>query len=543
MVVLCFLFSECKKSDPSPEKVLIVKIDPSNLVIAKGQMAEHSLSVNADDKSIKASEVKWSSSNSRVAKISDRGYVTGMAAGQVDITATLINGKGFAKCRITVYDDNDYKFRLTLKDKGTSGFSVNKPEEFLSLRAIERRKKQNTPISEEDLPLSPDYLREIEQIGGIVVAKSKWLNTVTVHCSDEFLTDKYKELPFVKDVVMVWQGKRTTTKSMKNIDGGSLISKDELNSKIKSSSDYGSAWNNISLNAGQLLHEKGYKGAGLEIAVIDAGFNNLKTNPSLSNITIKGAKSFIYGYSDPFTTDSHGVWVASCMAANKPGHYIGTAPEASYWLLRSEDQSSEYPIEEDYWVSAIEYADSAGVDIVNTSLTYSQYSIPPYSYKWEHMDGKTALATRAANIAVAKGILIVCCAGNDGRWSGTPADSPDVLTVGSVNKTGSISTFTAFSITVDGRMKPDVVALGGGAAVIDIDGSVSFRSGTSYASPIMCGLLACLWQANPKLTNKELMNIIRKSANRHNAPELPYGHGIPDMEKAQLLAEALSAMK
>jgi subtilisin family serine protease len=161
----------------------------------------------------------------------------------------------------------------------------------------------------------------------------------------------------------------------------------------------------------------------------------------------------------------------------------------------------------------------------------------------ENLDGKTALASQGANIAVSKGIFIVGCAGNDGSWVGTPADSPFVLTVGSVVKSGTIDYFTAYGLTVDGRIKPDVVALGGGASVIDIDGKVNVRSGTSYASPIICGLAACLWQAYPKLNNKELLDVMRKSANRFNSPQLPYGYGIPDMQRAMELAQIVTGSR
>lgn len=172
----------------------------------------------------------------------------------------------------------------------------------------------------------------------------------------------------------------------------------------------------------------------------------------------------VYENDDPYALDSHGIWVTSCMAVNLPGKYIGTAPEANYWLLRTEDQASELPIEEDYWVSAAEYADSVGVDIINSSLYYNTFhSFVDSRYRFEDMDGKTAFATKGANVAASKGILIVNCAGNDGTWVGTPADSPNVLTVGSLNYRLNIDHFTSFGVTIDGRMKPDVLAMGGGA--------------------------------------------------------------------------------
>jgi subtilisin family serine protease len=348
-------------------------------------------------------------------------------------------------------------------------------------------------------------------------------------------------LPFVKDVVLVYVGKRK-----QNLDVPKYVDSPQPGtvSDLGTSIDYGSAALNINTVKGEALHQQGFKGAGMDIAVIDAGFIQLKSNAAFNNVHIKGAKSFVYENDDPYSIDNHGVWVTSCMAINKPGSYVGTAPEANYWLLRTEDSATEFPIEEDYWVSAIEYADSVGVDLVNSSLSYDDgYSYLTKRYTADDMDGKTALATRAANMAFEKGIFIVNCAGNEQKWVGTPADSPSVLTVGSINRKGGQDIFTSWGLTADGRIKPDVMAMGGSANVINPSGTSEIRSGTSYASPIVCGLVACLWQAYPKLANGDLMEIIRKSADRVSYPELPFGYGIADMKKAMELAKIKAASK
>lgn len=525
----CTLFlTSCSE----PEIVLneTVTITPDSLTIPKVMFIMWRLHVNITDSD--CDSVKWSTENPRVATVDERGYVTPINKGITYIVATLVNGKASAKCKVTVNDENDYKFRLTLKDKGTTGFSVNRPEEFLSSKSIERRRKQNLSINETDLPISAGYLKEIEKTGAVVVSKSKWLKTVTIKCSNYFLIDDLIQLPFVEDVVLVWQtNKPINLSKRKQIQVSSKISNNTVDTI------YGSAFNNINLNNGQYLHELGYKGAGMDIAVIDAAFVDITSNPQLKNINIKGAKSFIYEDQDPYGTDDHGVWTTSCMATNMPGYYTGTAPEANYWLLRTEDIDTEYPIEQDYMVAAFEYADSVGVDVVNTSLYYTYSSYAPYHYKFEDLDGKTELATRGANMAAEKGILIVCCAGNESSWVGTPADSPNVLAVGAVDKKREIANFSSFGMTTDNRIKPDVVALGSGAAVIPKSGTyIDNRSGTSYSSPILCGLAACLWQANPQLTNKQILELIKKSADRYNNPLLPYGYGIPDMKKAFELA-------
>jgi len=485
--------------------------------------------------------VVWRVENPRIAEVTTEGIVWPKGAGITYVFAKLLNGKGEAKCKVIVTDGNDYKFRLVLTDKGKSDFSIANPEAFLSQKAIDRRRKRNIPIDESDLPISKQYLKAITDVGGTIVAQSKWLNTVSVSVRDQFLIDKYKSLPFVKEVILVYVGKRKESSAApKYTDSPQAGSLGNLGTSI----DYGSAALNINTVKGEALHQQGFKGAGMDIAVIDAGFLQLKNNPAFSNIHIKGARSFVYENDDPYSIDTHGVWVTSCMATNKPGSYVGTAPEANYWLLRTEDSATEFPIEEDYWTSAIEFADSVGVDLVNSSLSYSDgYSYLTKRYTASDMDGKTALASRAANMAFKKGIFIVNCAGNEQKWVGAPADSPVVLTLGSINSSGTQNSFTSWGITADGRIKPDVMAMGGGASVINTAGTAENRSGTSYASPIMCGLAACLWQAYPTLTNSDLLEVIRKSADRASNPVLPFGYGIADMKKAMELARIKSGSK
>lgn len=535
-VSLIFL-SACKKNEiPEVVPVPSIRMNVDSTILANDGFFSARLSVVLENFPEGTSDTaEWRVENPRIAEVTTEGIVYPKAAGTTYVFAKLLNGMGEAKCKIIVTDGNDYKYRLVLTDKGKSDFSIGNPEAFLSKKAIERRRKRNIPIDETDLPISKQYLKEIAEIGGKIVAQSKWLNTVSVNVQDQFLIDKYKALPFVKEVILVYVGKRKqSSDTPKYIDSPQYGSPGNLGTSI----DYGSAAENINTVKGETLHQQGFKGAGMDIAVIDAGFIQLKNNPAFSNMHIKGAKSFVYENDDPYSIDTHGIWVTSCMAVNKPGTYVGTAPEANYWLLRTEDSDTEFPIEEDYWTSAIEFADSAGVDLVNSSLTYSDdYSYRTKRYTADDMDGKTALASRAANMAFKKGIFIVNCAGNERKWVGTPADSPSVLTVGSIYNNGNASHFTAWGMTADGRIKPDVMAMGGLASVINASGIAENRSGTSYSSPIMCGLAACLWQAYPTLTNNDLMEIIRNSADRANHPELPFGYGIADMKKAIELAK------
>jgi hypothetical protein len=543
-VAFCFvIFSACRKSVQKPaEQAAIITIDPSSMSITKNTAYSYPLTVKENNVVVPSSAIKWSSSDTTVATINSNGYVKGVGGGQAVITATLNDRKGNVTSKITVNDNYTYKYRLILKDKGASTYSVSRPEEFLSDRAISRRRRQNISVNESDLPISAAYLQQISNAGGKIVTQSKWLNTVTVYCKDSHLLTTYKQLPFVKDAVVVWQGANLTPSTS---PGNSSLTRTGTNqsSATADSTFYGPAWRNISINNGQYLHRQGYEGDGIDIALIDAGFINLTTNAAFSNTNIKGAKSFIYEDANPYNTDEHGVWTSSCMAINKPGVYVGTAPAANYWFFRTEDQTSEYPVEEDYMVAAMEYADSVGVDVINTSLSYTSHDGNTFNYVFSDMDGKTAFASRGANMAADKGMLIVCCAGNEQSWIGAPGDSPEVLTVGAVNIKKGIDTFTSFGVTVDGRMKPDIVSLGGGASVITSCGTTMQRNGTSYASPIVCGLAACLWQAFPKLTNKDIIDIVRKSADRYNNPVVPYGYGIPDMQKAMQLAKVISDAK
>ncbi len=541
-----FIFlSACKKTEiPETPNVPVpsIRMNLDSTILANDSYFGTNLSIIMENFPQGTSDaVEWRVENPRIAEVTTGGTVWPKGAGVTYVFARLLNGKGEAKCKVIVTDGNDYKFRLVLKDKGKSDFSISNPEAFLSRKAIERRRKRNIAIDESDLPISTEYLKVIQAVGGEIVTKSKWLNTVCVNVQDQFLIDKYKDLPFVKEVVLVYVGKRKQQSvSPKYVDSPQPGNPGTLGTTI----DYGAAALNITTVKGENLHQQGFNGAGIDIAVIDAGFIGLKHNQAFNNIHIKGAKSFVYENDDPYSIDTHGVWVTSCMATNKPGKYVGTAPEANYWLLRTEDSANEYPVEEDYWTSAIEFADSVGVDLVNSSLSYTDgYSYLTKKYSSSDMNGKTAMATRAANMAFSKGIFIVNCAGNEQKWVGTPADSPNVLTLGSIYSNGTASYFTSWGMTADGRIKPDVMALGGSASVINTSGEAENRSGTSYASPIMCGLIACLWEAYPTLSNKDLMEIIRKSADRASQPELPFGYGIADMKKAMDLAKIKAGSK
>ena len=421
-------------------------------------------------------------------------------------------------------------YRISLRDKANTPYSIDKPEKYLSAKAIERRKKQGLAIDSTDLPVSQAYINAIVEKGVSVVARGKWDNFVTVSLNDSTLINQIEELPFVLATEKVWASPSGNVKQM-------AIARDELiNKPQRSDTLYGAAYRQIQLSNGDKLHEAGYKGQGMTIAVIDAGYHNADKIKAMKNINIVGEKDFVNPQSDIYAEENHGMAVLSCMAMNKPKVMIGTAPEADYWLLRSEDNYSEHLVEQDYWAAAVEFADSVGVDVVNTSLGYFTFDDKSKNYELRNLDGQYALISRQASKVADKGMVMVCSAGNSGSgvWKKItpPADAENVLTVGAIDRNGYLAPFSSIGNTTDGRIKPDVVAMGLDAEVMGTDGNMKKANGTSFASPIMAGMVTCLWQALPHLTAKEVIELVRQSGNRANYPDNIYGYGIPDVWKA-----------
>jgi len=272
--------------------------------------------------------------------------------------------------------------------------------------------------------------------------------------------------------------------------------------------------------------------------VIDAGFLNVDRIQAFASMQLLGTHNVVFPGHSVFCGDDHGTKVLSCMAANLPGRMIGTAPEASYLLIKSEDIRTEFPIEEDYWAAALEYADSVGVDVVTTSLGYAKFDTPEAVYSLSDLDGQTAFCSQVAEKAAEKGILLFSSAGNEytNDWGKItfPADAANVLTVGAITSEKERSNFSSTGFTADLRVKPDVVALGSGVTVIGSSGNVQYGNGTSFATPIVAGMGVCLWQSLPWLTNKEIIELIRQTASQSNRPDVEKGYGIPDMYKAYI---------
>ena len=423
-----------------------------------------------------------------------------------------------------------YCFRVYLKDKGDSGFTVEEPEAFLSKESIQLRKKAGTPVTASDLPIAHAYLDILVATGAEPVVQSKWLSTVVVTSKDSTVADRLKNLTMVDSVKWVWKGHDVTP--AQEDDQEIRLSPSDAPLKEK----YGYAERQIKMLNGIKLHDAGFRGEGMRVAVIDAGFQNVDRICVFDSLQLIGTHNVIYPGRSVYEADDHGTKVLSCMAANMPGIMVGTAPKASYLLIKSEDSDSEYPIEEDYWAAAVEYADSVGVDVISSSLGYFAFDADELSYDQSALDGKSSLISQAAHIAAQKGILMFCSAGNEGNGSWGkitfPSDASDILTVGSITEDKKKSIFSSVGFTADYRVKPDVVALGSGSCVIDPQGNVRYASGTSFATPILAGLGVCLWQALPELSNKEVIALLQQVSSQFKQPDAELGYGIPNIYKA-----------
>ena len=433
-------------------------------------------------------------------------------------------------CVVSASAERTYKYRVNLKDKVGTAYSVDKPEEFLSERALARRNRQHLPVDETDLPVSQAYVKELLGTGARLVTTSKWNNTVVLEVKDTLLMDKVASMSFVTQVKKVWTQPDSIPPRNKN------RKKEVTNDVKKSNIFYGKAFQQIHIHGGDSLHAAGFAGKGMHVAIIDAGFYNADKIKFFKKLDLLGTRDFVNPDSDIYEENSHGMMVLSCMAANKKDVFVGTAPEASYWLLRSEDNDTEQPVEEDYWAAAIEFADSVGVDVVNTSLGYYNFDEGYAPYRYRDLEGHTSLMSHSASMASDKGIVVVCSAGNSGAdsWKKVtpPGDAENVLVVGALTKKLINAEFSSIGNTTDGRIKPDVMAIGAPSAVSGTDGTVSRANGTSFASPTMCGVVVCFWQSCPWLTAKEVVKAVQQAGDRADFPDNIFGYGVPNLWKA-----------
>jgi len=434
-------------------------------------------------------------------------------------------------------DESDlYYYRIYFTDKGASPGDFTAAQ-ILSPAAISRREKNNIEaLTTSDLPVSSQYLGEVSQHGLMFKCASKWMNTAVFTSPMAVNTAELEELSFITDVRLI----KHPAEPVKH-----------------AYSKYGITWSadveddfdpGVPLN-GMILHQSGFTGRGVTIAVLDAGFANADDIEALMPLRQRGGiiatHDFVSGSDYVYDYHYHGTSVLSILAGDLPGLIRGTAPGADYMLLRTEDPASEYPVEEDYWAAAAEYADSAGADVISSSLGYFTFDDPLMDYSYSDMDGNTAFVTQAADMAASKGILVVVSAGNERNkeWLRiiAPSDGNSVIGVGAVNQDLSISAFSSAGYSADGRVKPDVVAPGVNLTVQFEPGMWHSGSGTSFSCPVISGLSASLMQAVPAASPTEIISVLHESSDRYNNPDTLYGYGLPDFLKALRLLEDIKS--
>ena len=441
-------------------------------------------------------------------------------------------------------------YAVIFTDKDDNPFTLDEPEAFLTQRSIDRRNNQGIAYNNTDLPITPSYVQQVAEIGVEVWHRVKWINTLVIKTTDESLLDEINALPFVLEVSKIADINEYPPLNKKSFfeveEQIGSVSMEDNNTKSISSLDYGNALAQIELINGVPLHDAGFQGQGMVIAVLDGGFYGVperKVFDSLyANNQILGARDFASENNNPFEGSTHGTKVLSTMGANWPGAMIGTAPKASYWLLRTEYTDYENIIEEYNWLVGAAFADSVGADIINSSLGYNTFDDSNMDHSWSDLDGNTAIVTIGADLAAAKGILVVNSAGNEGgndwQYITCPADGDSVFAIGAVEYNGTLAYFSSRGRPEDPRIKPNICAVGSNTIVADPywDGITS-SSGTSFSSPTIAGMTACLWQAIPELNNKQIMEAIEWSSSQYNNPDNDYGYGIPDYQLAYIMVD------
>lgn len=434
------------------------------------------------------------------------------------------------------------RYVVQFKDKSGTPFSITDPSKFLSKRSVERRINQHIPVNETDLPLVPWYIDSVRNAGNVqIINQSKWLNQVLIETNDPSTLNKISLLPFV-----------LKTQPVNRLSGQHLVTRKKFIEENKGSRDirevkgagnkfdYGNAFGQIHLHEGEYLHDQGFLGEGMLVAMIDAGFYHYKSLPVFDSLNannqVMDTYDFVKNQESVNEESEHGMFCLSVMASNLPGQFIGTSPKALFLLYRSEDAGQESPMEEQNWIAAMERADSAGADITTTSLGYYDFDNPQFNYSYKDLNGKTSMIAKAATLAARKGIILLASAGNEGlkdwKYITTPADADSILSVGAVDASGIPGNFSSYGPTADGRVAPTVASVGVSTYISSPGGPLTQGNGTSFSAPNLAGLVACLWQAFPEFTNMEIIGVIKQSSSSFQNPDNRIGYGIPNFRLA-----------
>lgn len=437
------------------------------------------------------------------------------------------------------FAQNSKTYLVIFKDKNNSSFSISEPGKFLSEKSITRRQKQNIAINQRDLPVNANYINLVKEVGVVIKNQSKWLNAITVSTNDEAKLLSIKEFSFVKSIALTADPAASKIHTTK-FDQSNIQSAPSNLPTEKSVLNYGPSFFQADQINIDCMHDMGFMGQGMTIAVLDAGFYKADSLPAFDSLRMNnqllGCRDFVTGDTMVFEDFPHGMNVLSCMVGNLPGQLVGTATKAKFWLCRTEDAFTETLQEEVNWLVGAEFADSVGADIINSSLGYSKFDGGIGDHYYSDMDGNTTIITNAADWAASVGIFVTTSAGNSGGppWFKitAPADADSALTVGAVDSAGIIAGFSSRGLTFDGRIKPNTCARGVQAVVAANTGGTTLTGGTSFSSPITAGAVACLWQANPSANIIDLIYSIQASASQAMTPDSIYGYGIPNFCKA-----------
>lgn len=435
------------------------------------------------------------------------------------------------------------KYIVQLKDKGSNAFSLSNPSQFLSARAIQRRTRFNITMDSVDLPVTQRYVDSLRLAGNVtILSTSKWLNQVLIQTNDNAALNKIKSFSFVKAAQGI--GLRVANTTARDKYNEEIKPLERTSNTQKTTGDfynYGISYNQVHIHEGEYLHNKGYRGENIQFTILDAGFYQYKTVTAFDSLRLNqqvlGERDFVAFDNSVNEDNDHGMYCLSILSANWPGKMVGTAPKAKYWLIRTENVASEYPIEEHNWVVGAEFADSTGSDMISSSLGYTEFDDASFNHTYNDFYKNTTMVTRGATIAAKKGMIVTNSAGNDGnsswKYISFPADADSVCTVGSVNNAGVISSFSSYGYA--GKIKPNIVSVGEGTVIAGTDNQPHTGNGTSFSNPNIAGLIACLWQAFPNFNNMKILDAVYRSSDRYTSPDNRYGYGIPNFRIAYQL--------